>query len=181
MKGKQKIALCLVFLPLAIGLLAWWHWASQTVMRIKNYDTQHIYVEFPAKAGDRLFFGWIHSLEHIHWHEYFHIAPDHSLILDTISFPAFGAGIPENRGKKTWVDEKGNIFMDEIDQSFPRIDWINSHYATRKIKLNDELITSGRLLPEHTRLILVIEERGFFDGRFEESIHKQPYLGKLLQ
>lgn len=84
MKGKQKIALCLVFLPLAIGLLAWWHWASQTVMRIKNYDTQHIYVEFPAKAGDRLFFGWIHSLEHIHWHEYFHIAPDHSLILDTI-------------------------------------------------------------------------------------------------
>ena len=65
MKGKQKIALCLVFLPLAIGLLAWWHWASQTVMRIKNYDTQHIYVEFPAKAGDRLFFGWIHSLEHI--------------------------------------------------------------------------------------------------------------------
>ena len=95
MKGKQKIALCLVFLPLAIGLLAWWHWASQTVMRIKNYDTQHIYVEFPAKAGDRLFFGWIHSLEHIHWHEYFHIAPDHSLILDTISFPAFGAGIPE--------------------------------------------------------------------------------------
>ncbi|UQT40910.1 DUF1850 domain-containing protein [Acidaminococcus intestini] len=87
------------------------------------------------------------------------MAPDHSLILDTISFPAFGAGIPENRGKKTWVDEKGNIFMDEIDQSFPRIDWINSHYATRKIKLNDELITSGRLLPEHTRLILVIEER----------------------
>ena len=108
MKGKQKIALCLVFLPLAIGLLAWWHWASQTVMRIKNYDTQHIYVEFPAKAGDRLFFGWIHSLEHIHWHEYFHIAPDHSLIL-------------------------------------------------------------------------VIEERGFFDGRFEESIHNQPYLGKFFQ
>lgn len=62
MKGKQKIALCLAFLPLAIGLLAWWHWASQTVMRIKNYDTQHIYVEFPAKAGDRLFLvGFIHS------------------------------------------------------------------------------------------------------------------------
>ena len=60
MKGKQKIALCLVFLPLAIGLLAWWHWASQTVMRIKNYDTQHIYVEFPAKAGDRLF--WFYNL-----------------------------------------------------------------------------------------------------------------------
>lgn len=124
------------------------------------------------RQGDRLFFGWIHSLEHIHWHEYFHVADDNSLVLDTISFPAFGAGIPENKGKKTWVDEKGNIYMDEIGQVFPRIDWLNSHYATREIRLNDQLITSGRLLPEHTRLTLIIEKRGYFDGRFEETLDR---------
>ena len=85
------------------------------------------------------------------------------------SFPAFGAGIPEKRGTRTWIDGKGNIFMGGIDQKFPQIDWLNSHYATREIKLNDVLITSGRLLPEHTRLRLVIEKRGFTDGRFEEK------------
>lgn len=81
-------------------------------------------------------------------------------------------GIPENKGKKTWVDEKGNIYMDEIGQVFPRIDWLNSHYATREIRLNDQLITSGRLLPEHTRLTLIIEKGGYFDGRFEETLDR---------
>lgn len=168
MKPRKKWLFCLL-VPIVIGLLVWWHWANQTVMRIKDYKTQKIYVEFPAKPGDKLFFGWIHSLEHIHWHEYFHVASDNSLVLDTISFPAFGAGIPENKGKKAWVDEKGNIYMDEIGQVFQRIDWLNSHYATRQIKLNDTLITSGRLLPEHTRLTLIIEKRGFFDGRLEKN------------
>ena len=93
LKGRKRIAFYLVLVPAAIGMLFWWHWASQTVLRIKDFKTGHIYVEFPAKKGDTLFFGWIHSLEHIHWHEYFHIGADNTLILDTISFPAFGAGI----------------------------------------------------------------------------------------
>lgn len=169
MKGKTRILACLA-LPFAIGLLFWWHWAGRTVLRIRDYQTGKIYVEYPAGPGDRLFFGWIHSLEHIHWHEYFHVAPDNTLVLDTISFPAFGAGIPENRGKKTWIDEKGNIYMDQIDQVFPRIDWLNSHYATREIRINDQLLTSGRLLPEHTQLTLIIEKRGYFDGRLEETL-----------
>ena len=169
LKGRKRIAFYLVLVPAAIGMLFWWHWASQTVLRIKDFKTGHIYVEFPAKKGDTLFFVFIHSLEHIHWHEYFHIGADNTLILDTISFPAFGAGIPEKRGTRTWIDGKGNIFMGGIDQKFPQIDWLNSHYATREIKLNDVLITSGRLLPEHTRLRLVIEKRGFTDGRFEEK------------
>ena len=89
MKGKTRILACLA-LPFAIGLLFWWHWAGRTVLRIRDYQTGKIYVEYPAGPGDRLFFGWIHSLEHIHWHEYFHVAPDNTLVLDTISFPAFG-------------------------------------------------------------------------------------------
>jgi len=141
-----------------MGLGAWYYWASQTVLRIYDYRSGEIYVEVPAKEGDKLFFGWVHSWEKIPWHEYYHIAQDNSLVLDTISFPAFGAGIPENKGKVCRI-ENGLIYMDEIGQVFPEFNWINSHFATREIILNGQLISKGDMLPEHTRLRLVVERR----------------------
>ena len=147
------------FLGLVLmGLGAWYYWASQTVLRIYDYRSGEIYVEVPAKEGDKLFFGWVHSWEKIPWHEYYHIAQDNSLVLDTISFPAFGAGIPENKGKVCSI-ENGLIYMDEIGQVFPEFNWINSHFATREIILNGQLISKGDMLPEHTRLRLVVERR----------------------
>ena len=147
------------FLELVLmGLGAWYYWASQTVLRIYDYRSGEIYVEVPAKEGDKLFFGWVHSWEKIPWHEYYHIAQDNSLVLDTISFPAFGAGIPENKGKVCRI-ENGLIYMDEIGQVFPEFNWINSHFATREIILNGQLISKGDMLPEHTRLRLVVERR----------------------
>ena len=138
--------------------------SAQTVLRIYDYNTKKIYVEFPAKEGDKLFFGWLHSWERIPWHEYYHIGSNNTLVLDTIAFPAFGAGIPENKGTKVWIDN-GMIYMGGINQVFPEFTWLNSHLATKDIKLNDVLITSGRILPEHTRLVLVIEQRRLFDGK----------------
>lgn len=137
-------------------------------MRIYDYKTGEEYVRYPVKAGDKLFFGWIHSLERISWHEYYHIRPDNTLELDMISFPAFGAGIPENKGKRTRI-EKGRIYMEEIGQIFPYFVWINSHLATRDIMVNGQLVTSGRLLPEHERLMLVVERRGIFDDRYSKG------------
>lgn len=122
-------------------------------------------MRYPVQTGDKLFFGWIHSLERISWHEYYHINADNTLELDAISFPAFGAGIPENKGKRTRI-EKGRIYMEEIGQLFPQFVWINSNMFTREIKINDVLVTSGRILPEHTRLVLVIERRGVFDDGY---------------
>ena len=148
---------------LSIGVFVWYSWASATVLRISDWKTGEVYIEVPAKAGDHLFFGWMHSLEKIPWNEYYHIAPDGTLVLDTISFPAFGAGIPENKGKTCRV-ENGLIYMDDIGQEFDEFVWINSHYAVRDIKLNDVLITSGARLPEHTRLRLIIERR-FLRGK----------------
>ncbi len=156
---NKRIVITVLIVLVALGSAYAYYQASRTVMRIYDYETKKIYVEFPAKSGDRLFFGWVHSLEHISWHEYYHITKDNTLMLDTISFPAFGAGIPENKGKRTRI-EKGRIYMEEIGQEFKQFDWINSHYATKEIRLNDELITSGRLLPEHRRMILCIEKVG---------------------
>ena len=147
------------FLTLIIVVVAsWYYWASQTVLRIYNYQSGEIYVEVPAKEGDKLFFGWVHSWEKIPWNEYYHIAPDNTLVLDSISFPAFGAGIPENKGKVCRI-ENGLIYMDEIGQVFQEFNWINSHFATREIILNGQLISKGDRLPEHTRLRLVVERR----------------------
>lgn len=150
----------------AAGLFGWQHlYSGDKILRIYDYQTGKEYVRYPVRAGDRLFFGWIHSWERISWHEYYHIREDNALELDTISFPAFGAGIPENKGRRVRV-EKGRIYMEEIGEVFPRFVWINSHLATREIKVNDVLVTSGRILPEHTRLVLVIERRGLLDAEY---------------
>ena len=158
MKHKNKIISLSVLLVL-IALGGFYQWASQTVLRIYDYKTGEIYVEVPAKAGDKLFFGWIHSWEIIPWHEYYHIAADNTLVLDTITFPAFGAGIPEAKGKKVRI-EKGLIYMEEIGQVFDKFTWLNSHFATKDIKLNDTLISSGDRLPDIRRVNLVVERRG---------------------
>ena len=153
------------FTVLAIALLcaagfAWQHWAAGRYLRIYDYKTHELYAQTPVRAGDRLFFGWVHSLEKIPWHEYYHITDADTLVLDTIAFPAFGAGIPENKGKRVRV-EQGMIYMEDIGQEFQQFDWLNSHFATREIKINDVLFTRGEDLPEHTRLILIVERGGF--------------------
>ncbi len=155
-KQKNNVIFFLTLLLVLAG--SWYYWASQTVLRIYNYHSGEIYVEVPAKGGDKLFFGWVHSWEKIPWNEYYSIDQDGNLVLDTISFPAFGAGIPENKGKVCRI-ENGLIYMDEIGQVFPEFDWINSHFATREIILNGQLISKGDMLPEHTRLRLVVERR----------------------
>ena len=163
MKKKLTAALAAAVVLLS-AVWALNRFSAQTVLRIYNYETNEIYVEVPAKEGDQLFFGWIHSWEKIPWHEYYHIDANGDLILDMIAFPAFGAGIPENKGTEVWVDDDGMIYMNHINQVFPEFTWINSHFATRDIKLNDVLIAKGDTLPEHTRVNLKIVRRSFFDG-----------------
>lgn len=132
--------------------------AHGTVLRIYDWKTGAVYAEVPARPGSRLFFGWIHSLENIPWNEYYHVAPTLDLVLDAITFPAFGAGIPEDKGRVCYVRD-GLIHMEEIDQVFPGLVWLNSHTATREILLDGALVARGSALPQHTRLRLVIEKR----------------------
>lgn len=129
------------------------------VLRIYNWKTNELYVETPAKVNGKLFFGWIHSQEKIPWNEYFHIDETCGLVLDAITFPAFGAGIPENKGRVCYVKD-GLIHMEEIDQFFPDLVWLNSHSATQEILLDEMFVTRGNKLPHHTRLRLVIEKSG---------------------
>jgi hypothetical protein len=123
---------------------------------IRNWETGESLAEAPAGAGGKLFFGWMHSLEHIPWNEYYHIDEDLHLILDTITFPAFGAGIPENKGKACYIKD-GLIYMEEIGQKFEELLWLNSNTATREIRLDDKFGTSGAELPHHLKLRLKIE------------------------
>ncbi len=166
MSKKTLIAVILLFSAVAASLFGWQQlYSNKKILRIYDYETNKTYVSYPVKTGDTLYFGWIHSWERISWDEWFHIQSDNTLELDAISFPAFGAGIPENKGKRTRV-EKGRIYMEEIGQTFPEIVWINSNLFTREIKINEVLLTSGSILPDHTRLVLVIEKRGFFDDGY---------------
>jgi hypothetical protein len=125
------------------------------VLRISNWETGEVYREVAATAGAALTFGWVHSLEKIPWNEYYHLNGTGGLVLDRITFPAFGAGIPEDRGRVCRIED-GLIIMEEIDQVFPEFVWLNSHYSVRDITLGGVLVARGEDLPEHTRLRLAI-------------------------
>ena len=79
-------------------------------LRIYDWKTGELRVSEPVKVGSEIFFGWIHSLEKIPWNEYYHVDENLRLILDAITFPAFGAGIPENKGLICYVKD-GLIHM----------------------------------------------------------------------
>lgn len=150
------VALALLIGFSAYGILR----ARQTVLRIADWETGEIYLETPAQPGDEIFFGWLHSLEKIPWNEYYHVDENYMLVLDTISFSAFGAGIPHDRGATCRV-ENGLIYMEEINDPFERFVWLNSQY-TREIMLNGQYLTCGSELPEHRKLTLVVERRGLY-------------------
>lgn len=131
---------------------------QQAVLRIYDWKTGEVYAEAPAAPGSHLFFGWIHSLEKIPWNEYYHVDDSLNLVLDAITFPAFGAGIPENKGQVCYIRD-GLIHMEKIDQLFPELVWLNSHTATQDIMLDGVLVARGSDLPQHTRVRLIIEKR----------------------
>jgi hypothetical protein len=116
-----------------------------------------VYAEAPATAGDAFFFGWVHSLEKFPWNEYYHVDENLDLILDAVTFPAFGAGVPEDKGRVCYVKD-GLIHMEQISQPFGELVWLNSHFATRELLLNDRKLCSGMDLPEHRRVRLRIEQ-----------------------
>ena len=132
------------------------------VLRIRVDATGEVLREVPVTAGDELYVAWLHSQEKIPWHEWYTVEKDGTLTLHTISFPAFGPGIPCDKGVPRVQD--GTIYYEQIEESFPRFRWLNSTF-TREIRLNGALIATGDDLPNHTILTLTIERRGLIHGR----------------
>jgi hypothetical protein len=156
---RRKCAFSALLLGVFLAALGLYTRSSQSVLRIRDWQNNEILLEVRARPGDRLYFGWIHSFENIPWHEYYYISDNLTLILDTIAFPSFGAGIPENRGQGVRI-EGGLIYMYGINDEFEQLLWLNSHEYTQGIKINGGYLTRGNRLPQR-RLTLRIERRGF--------------------
>jgi len=162
--APRRGVLFAVFAVVAFILLvsaAYFSHVPRHVLRISDWKTGEVFVEHPVTPGDELYFGWIHSLEKIPWNEYYHIDEDLNLILDTISFTAFGAGIPHDKGEVCYIKD-GVIYMSEINQKFTEFDWMNSPTATQEIRVAGEYVTRGSELPHYRRLALAIERKSPF-------------------
>ena len=127
------------------------------ILRVYDRHKGTLYAEAPARVNSRLVFGWTHSWENIPWNEYYHVDERGDLVLDAITFPAFGAGIPEDKGRVCYVRD-GLIHMEEIDQVFTELVWLNSQTATRDIILDGTPLTRGSALPHHAGIRLRIEK-----------------------
>lgn len=141
-----------------LGFLIFYKSGMTKKLSIVDQNTSEVYFSASIKESDTITFGWIHSLEHIPWTEEYIVLSNNNLLLKKITFPAFGAGIPHNRGKVTKI-ENDLIIMDEIDEEFSEISWIHSKTATDYIMINDQIIINGEELPHHIGLKLKIEKR----------------------
>lgn len=111
-----------------------------------------------AGPGDLLEFGWIHSVEHFPWTEFFILGDDGSLILKEMRVRGYGAGIPHQRSREIRTED-GWIISSGINEVFPSYTWINSHTAVGQVRLNDTLLFTGSDLPHHEALELRVEPR----------------------
>mgnify|MGYP003314345996 CR=1 FL=1 len=138
---------------------ACWFYCQQLVLKIFVWQTGEVIFTKPVAVGDKVDVFWTHSLEKIPWNEYYTLRNDYVLVLDTITFPAFGAGIPANKGRCR-VGDDGLIYMENIGEEFAYFKWLNSQY-TREIRINGKTVVRGTELPNHQVLILKIERRNF--------------------
>jgi hypothetical protein len=106
--------------------------------------------------GDRLDFGWIHSVEHFPWIEHFEILAGGGLMLRGMRVRGFGAGIPHARSDAVRTED-GWIISSGIDEPVPGYFWINSHSAVGPVDLNGTLLFTGSDFPHHEALELRVE------------------------
>lgn len=123
---------------------------------IKDQATNEILFAKAVKPSSIITYGWIHSFEHIPWTEEFVIKEDNILLLRKITVAGYGAGIPNNKGIVS-IDHNGIITMDEINEEYESINWINSTTALEYISINDEVVVIGEELPHHESLGLEIK------------------------
>jgi len=154
-QGRMQILLLFLFgLIIYIGLRTQ---SEDVVLVIRDNRTDEKILIEQISIGDELHFGWIHSLEDFPWQEYFYVTTDHTLMLDTITFPSFGAGVPVDRGNASRIED-GLIIMYEINDEFEEIVWLHSHYFIEHIMINGDVIALGQDLPER-ELRMRIEKR----------------------
>jgi hypothetical protein len=112
-----------------------------------------VLLESGAAPGDVLEFGWIHSVEHFPWTEFFSIKDDGTLLLREMRVRGYGAGIPHQRSTQVRTED-GWIISSGIDEVFPSYNWINSHTAVGQVRLNGTLLFTGSDFPHHEALEL---------------------------
>ncbi|OHD76989.1 MAG: hypothetical protein A3J97_15115 [Spirochaetes bacterium RIFOXYC1_FULL_54_7] len=131
---------------------------SAFVMAVTSVREGKVLLETGAEPDDLLEFGWIHSVEHFPWTEFFSIAADGSLILREMRVRGYGAGIPHQRSAQVRTED-GWIISSGIDETFPSYNWINSHIAVGQVRLNGTLLFTGSDFPHHEALELRVEPR----------------------
>lgn len=156
--ASSHIQLLILIAVLIVGLFIFFRAGAMKVLRITDQETNEVYFSAPVETSYVLTYGWIHSFEHIPWSEQYYIEDNNKLLLKKITVAGYGAGIPNNKGKLTKI-ENGMIIMDEIDEEFEEINWIHSQTAMDYIMLNDKIILDGEDLPQHKALNLKIEKR----------------------
>ena len=123
------------------------------VMTVVAVREGKILLESGAVPGDVLEFGWIHSVEHFPWTEFFTMNDDGTLLLREMRVRGYGAGIPHQRSAQVRTED-GWIISSGIDEVFPSYSWINSHTAVGQVRLNGTLLFTGSDFPHHEALEL---------------------------
>lgn len=158
LRGASPFKLFIIFIFLIFILLLTFKPGYVKVLTITNQKTGEVYLSEIVDYPYKITYGWIHSFEHIPWTEDYIINDANKLLLKRITVAGFGAGIPNNKGVVT-IDDNGIIIMDEINEEFLSIVWINSNTALDYISVNDEVIVRGSELPHHEFLELRVKER----------------------
>lgn len=106
----------------------------------------HIYLMRTLQANEVFAVRWIHSVELEPWEEHF-IIRDGQITLYKTRFKAFGAGVPDSAGKKTYMEEDYIVF-DEINQVMKNLIYGISKQAEHILFIDDKAYLLYEFVPE---------------------------------
>lgn len=147
------LAACLCVLALSTAA----HAPRSRTLRVSYQKTGEVILEQPVRPGDEVSVRLTHSFEHVPWNEYYLVQEDGSFLLKRIEVGGFGAGIPAEMDVPTYVGEDGLVHMDEINDAFPRFNWITSQTNMKDLRINGQPVLVFSDLPNHSFVTCEIE------------------------
>ncbi len=131
------IVLCLSTLLIPISTLS-----------LEDVYEDKTYIIRPFREGDVFIMSWVHSVELEPWEEWFSVV-DNIIYLRKTRFKAFGAGVPDQVGNLTYLEDNFIVY-DEINQAIPNLTYGISPVAKHTITINNEYIKLFKFVPADT-------------------------------
>ncbi|MDO4552864.1 MAG: DUF1850 domain-containing protein [Bacillota bacterium] len=129
-------------------------------LSVTNGDSGAVLLSYAVEPGDTFVVGYIHSVNKSLVEDHFVITEDHRIMVESTSFVAYGAGIPEPEEGQTLTITEDAVVIDGIDRLADPYRLFVGVIADHRFSMGSgDSIHLKDLVPPQTTLIFQVERQ----------------------